>query len=74
MENLILAEAERNENEKVIACEREYKGKRYVDVRIYYLPPSNGGEYLPTKKGVTLTLDLAKAFFPLLSKKLGGVK
>ena len=34
----------------------EYKGKTYVDLRIYY--KASDGEYRPTKKGITLSPDL----------------
>ena len=33
---------------------REYKGKEFVDVRIWYLPQGSN-DYAPTKKGVTMS-------------------
>ena len=34
----------------------EYKGKKYIDIRTYF--EADDGEYKPTKKGVTLSIDL----------------
>jgi hypothetical protein len=33
-----------------------YKGRRVVDVRVWYLP-RDGGDYLPTRKGITIDAD-----------------
>ena len=33
-----------------------YKGRRVVDVRVWYLPRT-GGDYLPTRKGITIDAD-----------------
>jgi len=46
---------------EVLRIERtSYKGKQYVSCRVY-VPPKDGGDtLLPTKKGVTLTPDLAR--------------
>ena len=46
----------RNATEEVRATLRTYRGKQYLDVRIYYL--DDGGEYKPTKKGINLSVEL----------------
>lgn len=33
-----------------------YKGRRVVDVRVWYQPVA-GGDYVPTRKGVTVDAD-----------------
>ena len=33
-----------------------FKGRRVVDVRVWYEPP-DGGDYLPTRKGITIDAD-----------------
>jgi len=33
-----------------------YKGRRVLDVRVWYLP-AGGADYVPTRKGVTLDAD-----------------
>ncbi|MBP7238521.1 MAG: transcriptional coactivator p15/PC4 family protein, partial [Petrotogaceae bacterium] len=43
-------EIQRNPTEKLIIQKNEFKGKEYIDIRIFY---EDEGEYKPTKKGVT---------------------
>jgi hypothetical protein len=51
-----------------------YKGKTYADLRIYFR--ADDGEYRPTKKGITLALDLlpelGEAVTKLIDKAGGG--
>jgi hypothetical protein len=49
---LFVADIERNETEIIRVEKKEFKGKEYIDIRIFYLDSDN--EYKPTKKGVTL--------------------
>ena len=51
--------------EEVRLAVRDYKERRYLDVRLWY-QPSQGGEYLPTKKGITLGIE----FIPELRRGL----
>ncbi len=56
----ILATIDRNETEQLQISVSEYKGKSYLNMRIYYTT-DEGSTWLPTKKGVTFTpeqLDL----------------
>ena len=46
----------RNATEEVRATVRAYRGRQYMDMRIYYL--DDAGEYKPTKKGINLSVDL----------------
>jgi len=46
----------KNPLEEVRASLTVYRGKQYVDLRIYY--KGDDGEYHPSKKGLTLSLDL----------------
>jgi Transcriptional Coactivator p15 (PC4) len=39
---------------------REYKGHAFIDVRTYY--QNDDGEWCPTRKGVTIALDLLAEF------------
>lgn len=50
-----VAEMEKGWNEKIVFGVSEYKGKTYADIRIYY--EDDEGEWKPTKKGVTVSLD-----------------
>jgi hypothetical protein len=56
----ILAAIERNDTEQLQISISEYKGKSYLNMRIFYTT-DEGSTWLPTKKGVTFTpeqLDL----------------
>lgn len=51
----VVAEMEKSFNEKILFSVSEFKGKQYADIRIYY--EDDEGEWKPTKKGVTVSLD-----------------
>ncbi len=56
----ILATIERTDTEQLQISISEYKGKSYLNMRIFYTT-DGGASWLPTKKGVTFTpeqLDL----------------
>ena len=55
----------KNSTEEIRLSLREYKERRYLDVRLWY-QPLEGGEYRPTKKGITLGLE----FIPELKRGL----
>lgn len=46
----------RNPTEQVRAGIKEFRGKKYIDFRTYYM--DKDGEWKPTRKGVTLPTDL----------------
>ena len=52
----ILATIPRNAPEQLQISINSYKDKRYLDLRIYYTT-DDGGTWLPTKKGVTVSPD-----------------
>lgn len=52
-QTLIVHSFRKNESEEVRICLREYKGRTYVDLRIFY-EAVDSGEYRPTKRGFTL--------------------
>ncbi|UCF36806.1 MAG: transcriptional coactivator p15/PC4 family protein [Acidobacteriota bacterium] len=51
----VIAEMEKGWNEKIMFSVSEYKGKTYANVRIYY--EDDEGEWKPTKKGVTVSVE-----------------
>ena len=55
-ESKLIATIERNERERVQIAINEYKGKSYLDLRIFYTT-DDGATWLPTKKGVTFAPD-----------------
>jgi len=59
-------ELERNETERLIIENSEYKGHELVSLRIYFLSKEN--EWLPTKKGVTFRRDQLDEVLDALGK------
>ena len=52
-ESKLIGTIERNERERVQISVNEYKGKSYLDLRIFYT--TDGGDtWRPTQKGVTI--------------------
>ena len=52
----ILATIERSETEQLQISVSEYKGRSYLNMRIFYTT-DEGATWLPTKKGVTFAPD-----------------
>jgi len=52
-ESKLIAAIERNERERVQVAINEYKGKSYLDLRIFYTT-DGGDSWRPTQKGVTI--------------------
>lgn len=59
-ETQVIYKFQRNAEEEIRISLREYKDRYYIDLRLWFEPRS-GGEYLPTKKGLTVALDHASA-------------
>lgn len=52
-------EFQKNDYEVVRASVGKYQGKDYLSLRIWFRAPEDrGGEFHPTKKGLTLSVDL----------------
>ncbi len=52
----IIATIPRSATERLQISINEYKGKSYLDLRIFYTT-DDGAKWLPTKKGVTCSPD-----------------
>ncbi len=63
---MMIGEIERNETEVVRVGVEEYKGRKYVDIRIYF--ENDAGEWKPTKKGVTVSPEKMAEFIALINK------
>ena len=59
MDELIVQFA-KNATEVVRVSLTEYRGRKLVDVRVYYT--DDAGEYRPTKKGVSLSVEVYPEF------------
>ena len=60
----------KNSREEIQVAAREYKGARYLDLRIHYEDKS--GEIRPTVKGITLRPDLADALIDAIRAVAAG--
>ncbi|HOV90522.1 MAG TPA: transcriptional coactivator p15/PC4 family protein [Syntrophorhabdaceae bacterium] len=50
--------------DKIKVALKEFKGKRYVDMRTYF--ENDEGEWIPTKKGITFSPDLLEDVLKIL--------
>jgi hypothetical protein len=54
-EDKVLHSFKKTATEEVRAIVREYRGRLYFDLRVYYV--DNDGEWRPTRKGIALSAD-----------------
>lgn len=66
-EGKILATIPRSATEHLQIAINEYKGKSYLDLRIFYTT-DDGANWLPTKKGVTVSPDNLQLFKEAIEK------
>ena len=59
--NTQIATISRNSREKIVFSMNKFKGKNYLDMRLY-LVGEDGSPEIPTKKGLTLAVDLYPKF------------
>ena len=50
----IIGEIQKNQKEKIIVGTNEFKGFKYVDLRVHF-EDETSGEYKPTKKGIAVS-------------------
>ena len=71
-EKKLLATIPRTATEEIQVQVNEYKGKKYLDLRIFYTT-DGGNSWLPTKKGVAIypeNLGMLKDAIELAQKEL----
>ena len=66
----IIGEVEKNSAQKYIVAAKEYKGYKFVDVRMYY---KHEDRWLPTKKGITITSKNAESMISAINKGLCAI-
>lgn len=70
---VVLGEIQKGETEKIVVGMNEYKGFKYVDIRLYF--QDEEGNWHPTKKGITISPGKVEVLIGLLNKaKQMGVK
>jgi hypothetical protein len=52
--------------DKIIVTVKEFKGKQYIDLRTHF--ENDQGEWIPTKKGISLTPDNLDEMIGFLEK------
>lgn len=70
----LLATIPRTATEEIQIGVNEYKGKKYLDLRIFYTT-DGGNSWLPTKKGIAVypeNLDMLKEAIELAQRELDG--
>jgi len=63
---MVIGEIQKSETEKICVQIQEYKGHKYIDCRIYF--ENETGEWIPTKKGLTLNRKTAVEMIDFLQK------
>jgi len=66
----IIGEIEKNKQEKYIVAAKEYRGYKFVDVRMYYKLEDR---WLPTKKGITITPKNAESMISAINEGLSVI-
>tara|TARA_Y100000593_G_scaffold78502_1_gene145804 strand:- start:233 stop:457 length:225 start_codon:yes stop_codon:yes gene_type:complete len=49
----VIGEIQKNQKEKIIISTNEYKGHKYIDLRVHY-EDETSGDYKPSKKGIAV--------------------
>lgn len=74
-DNKLISTIERSSSEQLQIAVKEYKGKKYLDLRIFYTT-DDGASWLPTKKGVTISpnhLSVLKEAIEVAAGELDGL-
>jgi hypothetical protein len=69
MEDKIIGEIKKNRGEKIVFSLGEFKGKKRIDIRTYFLGEEEDSDtWKPTKKGINISLDQWQEFKELLKE------
>ncbi len=58
---------QKRDDEQIQIDTREFRGKTYVDIRVWYLPRGSD-EYAPTRKGLSFALELLPEFQKVIAE------
>ena len=62
----MIVELDRTPLEKIRVLWTEYKGSKFIDLRLYVM--DSKGEWIPTKKGITFSKEQMGSFIDLLGQ------
>ncbi len=65
-DGVVLGEILKSETDKIVISLKEYKGHKYIDVRTFF--QDDDGNYLPTKKGITISPKFVDTLINILTK------
>ncbi|MEQ8167744.1 MAG: transcriptional coactivator p15/PC4 family protein [Candidatus Eremiobacterota bacterium] len=68
MEDRIIGEIKKNRGEKIVFSLGEFKGKKRIDIRNYFLGEEDSETWKPTKKGINISLEQWQEFKELLKE------
>jgi len=63
---MLIAEIEKNLKERIRVSIEEYRGHKFIDLRVYF--EAENGEWKPTKKGIALNGGSIEAVIEALKK------
>lgn len=69
---MLIAEIEKNVNERIRVSTQEYKGHKFIDCRVYFVDDT--GTWRPTKKGIALNPETLDGVVELLRKAARELK
>ncbi len=72
-EKNIITTIPRSATERIEVAINEYKGKKYLDLRTFYTT-DDGANWLPTKKGITVSPDNLELLKDAIEQAIGEFK
>ena len=72
-EKNLLTTIPRSATERIEVSINEYKGKKYLDLRTFYTT-DGGANWLPTKKGITVSPDNLELLKDAIEQAMGELK
>jgi hypothetical protein len=63
----IIGEIQKNKREKIIVSANEFKGHKYVDLRIHF-NDGESAEYKPSKKGIAIKPELTDQIIKMIQE------
>ena len=69
----IIGEIQKNQKEKIIVGTNEFKGHKYIDLRVHY-GDETSGEYKPTKKGIAVNPKILPQVIEMMLEAAENIK
>ncbi len=63
---MLVGEIQKNTRERIRVTIEEFKGHKFIDLRVYY--PDSEGTWRPTPKGIVLTQSIIDGVMELLTQ------